>query len=160
MGLRDHWISPPKPAAVRHSRAMTSSKAFRCVQAWLLEKPAVWVGEDVPDLASALMVQQAPCETLLEAEHLQHRIELLEKQLGEKQREIRRAASAVLSRSSRRKLRAELALRWFEADEEWSGLYDYWSVLRSRGGQQSPPPRLSIDELLEEWRADVDSDNV
>ena len=81
----------------------------------------------------------------------------LEKQLGEKEREIRRVASAVLSRSRRRDLRAELALRWFEADEGWNGLRDYWSVLRSRGGMLSPPPRLDVDELLEEWQADADS---
>ena len=34
--------------------------AFRCVQAWLLEKPAAWVGEDAP----SLMVQRPPGDVL------------------------------------------------------------------------------------------------
>ena len=55
--------------------------AFRRVQAWLLEKPAAWVGEDAPSLAAALMVQRPPgdalrkrpCEdALLEAERSHH----------------------------------------------------------------------------------------
>ena len=32
---------------------MTSSAAFRCVQAWLLEKPAAWADEDAPCIAAA-----------------------------------------------------------------------------------------------------------
>ena len=56
---------------------MTSSMAFRCVQAWLLEKPAAWVGEDTPSLAAALMAQRPPMrpreDALLEAERLYHR---------------------------------------------------------------------------------------
>ena len=43
---------------------MTSSAAFRCVQAWLLEKPAAWADEDAPCLAAALMAQRPPCDTL------------------------------------------------------------------------------------------------
>ena len=43
---------------------MTSSMAFRCVQAWLLEKPAAWVGKDAPSLAAALMVQRPPGDAL------------------------------------------------------------------------------------------------
>ena len=43
---------------------MTSSAAFRCVQAWLLEKPAAWVDEDAPCLAAALMAQRPPCDML------------------------------------------------------------------------------------------------
>ena len=59
---------------------MTSSKAFRCVQAWLLEKPAAWA--DDPCLAAAL----------LEAErsHQRRRIELLEEQLLGEEAEVRR----------------------------------------------------------------------
>ena len=75
---------------------MTSS-AFRCVQAWLLEKPAAWADEDAPCLAAALMAQRPPakrpCEdALLEAErsHQRRRIELLEKQLLGEEAEVRR----------------------------------------------------------------------
>ena len=41
---------------------MTCSAAFRCVQAWLLEKPAAWADKDTPCLAAALMVQRPPYE--------------------------------------------------------------------------------------------------
>ena len=43
---------------------MTSSAAFRRVQAWLLEKPAAWADEDAPCLAAALMAQRPPCDML------------------------------------------------------------------------------------------------
>ena len=43
---------------------MTSTMAFRCVQAWLLKKPAAWVEKDAPSLAAALMAQQPPCDAL------------------------------------------------------------------------------------------------
>ena len=62
------------------SKKMTSSAAFRCVQAWLLEKPAVWAEADVASLAAALMVQRPParaCENaLLQAERLHHRLRI------------------------------------------------------------------------------------
>ena len=49
-------------------KEMTSSTAFRCVQAWLLEKPAA----DAASLAAALMVQRPPArareDALLQAE--------------------------------------------------------------------------------------------
>ena len=38
--------------------------SFRCVQAWLLEKPAAWADEDAPCLAAALMAQRPPCDML------------------------------------------------------------------------------------------------
>ena len=71
---------------------MTSSAAFRCVQAWLLEKPAAWADEDAPCLAAALMAQRPPCDTqrkrpredaLLEAErsHQRHLIAQLDWEL-------------------------------------------------------------------------------
>ena len=67
-------------------KEMTSSAAFRRVQAWLLEKPAAWA--DAPCLAAALMAQRPPAkrpreDALLEAErsHQRRRIELLEEQL-------------------------------------------------------------------------------
>ena len=66
---------------------MTSSAAFRCVQAWLLEKPAVWAEEDVASLAAALMVQRPPArareDALLQAERMyyRHRFEYLEEDL-------------------------------------------------------------------------------
>ena len=71
---------------------MTSSAAFRCVQAWLLEKPAAWADEDAPCLAAALMAQRPPCDmqrkrpredALLEAErsHQRHLIAQLDWEL-------------------------------------------------------------------------------
>ena len=45
-------------------KEMTSSAAFRCVQAWLLEKPAAWADEDAPCLAPAQMAQRPPCDML------------------------------------------------------------------------------------------------
>ena len=65
---------------------MTSSAAFRCVQAWLLEKPAVWGEADVASLAAALMVQRPPArareDALLQAErqHYLHHLEYLEEE--------------------------------------------------------------------------------
>ena len=69
---------------------MTSSAAFRCVQAWLLEKPAAWADDDAPCLAAALMAQRPPCDkkrpredALLEAErsHQRARIAGLDEEL-------------------------------------------------------------------------------
>ena len=65
---------------------MTSSAAFRCVQAWLLEKPAAWADEDAPCLAAALMAlpYERPREdALLEAErsHQRHLIAQLDEEL-------------------------------------------------------------------------------
>ena len=34
------------------------------------------------------------------------------------------------------------------------------NAMRSRGGLQSPPPQLNLDELLKEWQADVDFDKL
>ena len=78
-------------------KEMTSSAAFRCVQAWLLEKPAAWADEDAPCIAAALMAQRPPCDmqrkrpredALLEAErsHQRHLIAQLDWELlGETQ---------------------------------------------------------------------------
>ena len=57
---------------------MTSSAAFRCAQAWLLEKPTAWADEDTPCLAAALMAQRPPYkrpreDALLEAERSHQR---------------------------------------------------------------------------------------
>ena len=78
-------------------KEMTSSKAFRCVQAWLLEKPAAWA--DDPCLAAAQMAQRPPnkrpCEdVLLEAKrsHQRRRIELLKEQLRAADLDARRLA--------------------------------------------------------------------
>ena len=67
---------------------MTSSATFRCVQAWLLEKPAAWADEDAPCLAAALMAQRPPYkrpreDALLEAErsHQRHLIAQLDEEL-------------------------------------------------------------------------------
>ena len=82
----------------------TSSKAFRCVQAWLLEKPSAWVGKDAPSLAAALMAQRPPTkrpreDALLEAErsHQRSRIELLELQLLDKEAKVRRLEKSLVA---------------------------------------------------------------
>ena len=59
-----------------------ASRAFRCVQGWLLEKPAGWVDRDAPDLVAAAMVQQPRSkrpreDALLQAER-SHQDSLLE----------------------------------------------------------------------------------
>ena len=127
-------------------KEMTSSKAFRCVQAWLLEKPAAWADEDAPCLAAALMTQRPSTkrpreDALLEAErsHQRRRIELLEEQLLGEEAEVRRLeeqcfaastdleeimsevshVSAALDDQATRSQRAELAPRWFEAHDTW-----------------------------------------
>ena len=95
---RAHVFSPSRFLAFSLSRyclfdppqllKMTSSAAFRCVQAWLLEKPAAWADKDAPCLAAALMAQrppyERPCEdALLEAErsHQRHLIAQLDEEL-------------------------------------------------------------------------------
>ena len=122
---------------------MTSSKAFRRVQAWLLEKPAARA--DAPCLAAALTAQQPPNkrpreDALLKAErsHQRRRIELLKEQLRAADLDARRLArkledtepAAVIAEEAgqiftalrtpaTRSQRAELALRWFEAGITW-----------------------------------------
>ena len=92
--------SPPAGGAFRFNdfeppqllKEMTSSAAFRCVQAWLLEKPAAWA--DDPCLAAAQMAQRPsnkPREdALLEAErsHQRRRIEILDAERSHKRRLI------------------------------------------------------------------------
>ena len=84
-------------------KEMTSSAAFRCVQAWLLEKPAAWADEDAP----ALMAQRPPAkrpreDALLEAErsHQRRRIELLEEQLLGEEAEVRRLEEQCFAAST------------------------------------------------------------
>ena len=38
----------------------TRAATYHDVQAWLLEKPAAWVGEDTPSLVAALVAQRPP----------------------------------------------------------------------------------------------------
>ena len=83
---------------------MTSSKAFRRVQAWLLKKPAAWADEDAPNLAAALMAQRPPTkrpreDALLEAERSRQRsrIELLELQLLNEEEEVRRLEKSLVA---------------------------------------------------------------
>ena len=57
---------------------MTSSAAFRCAQAGLLEKPAAWADKDAPCLAAAVMAQRPPAKrprknALLKAERSHQR---------------------------------------------------------------------------------------
>ena len=129
---------------------MTSSKAFRCVQAWLREKPAAWT--DDPCLAAAQMAQRPPTkrpreDALLEAErsHQRRRIELLNKHLLGEEAEVRRLeqcfAAAALQAPATRSQRAELALRWFEAHDTWGGKWDAWDVVLDHGGPPEPPAR-------------------
>ena len=55
-------------------KEMTSSAAFRCVQAWVVEKPAAWADADAVSVAAALMVQRPSArareDALLQAERL------------------------------------------------------------------------------------------
>ena len=139
---------------------MTSSKAFRCLQASLQKKPAAWA--DDPCLAAAQMAQRPsakrPCEdALLEAErsHQRRRIELLNKHLLGEEAEVRRleeqcfAASTdleeiTLQAPATRSQRAELALRWFEAHDTWSGKWDAWDAVLDHGGPPEPPARPDV----------------
>ena len=98
------------------------------MQAWLLEKPAAWVGEDAPSLAAALMAQRPPTkrprkDALLEAErsHQRDLIKLLNEQLDSAEAEVRSADLEEIMRevgyvSAALHKQAELALRWFEAN--------------------------------------------
>ena len=84
---------------------MTSSRAFRCVQAWLQEKPTAWA--DDPCLAAAQMAQRPPTkrpreDALLEAErsHQRRRIELLNKHLLGEEAEVRRLEEQCFAAST------------------------------------------------------------
>ena len=164
-------------------KEMTSSAAFRCVQAWLLEKPAAWA--DDPCLAAAQMAQRPPNkrpreDALLEAErsHQRRRIEILDAERSHKrsliehlevrQAEVKRleerlrdlaqvknevdyvSEEAVYGQATRAQ-RAELALRWFEANAAWDVEWILWDV----GGSPSPPPRPDDEELISEWQAEL-----
>ena len=167
----------------RSCSEMTSSAAFRCVQAWLLEKPAAWTDEDAPCLAAALMAQRPSTkrpreDALLEAErsHQRRRIELLEEQLLGEEAEVRRLeeqaastdleeimsevshVSAALQAPATRSQRAELALRWFEAHDTWSGRWDAWDAVLDHGGPPEPPARPDAKKLVSEWRAELSRD--
>ena len=132
-------------------KEMTSSAAFRCVQVWLLEKPAAWA--DDPCLAAAQMAQQPPNkrpreDALLEAErsHQRRRIEILDaershkrsliehlevqqaevkrleerlRDLGQVKNEVDYVSEEAVYGQATRAQRAELALRWFEANAAW-----------------------------------------
>ena len=162
-------VSKKKPAAAE----MTSSKAFRCVQAWA----------DDPCLAAAQMAQRPPNkrpreDALLEAErsHQRRRIELLEEQLLGEEAEVRRLeeqaastdleeimsevshVSAALQAPATRSQRAELALRWFEAHDTWSGRWDAWDAVLDHGGPPEPPARPDAKKLVSEWRAELSRD--
>ena len=156
----------------------TSSAAFRCVQAWLLEKPAAWTDEDAPCLAAALMAQRPPSDMLrkrpredaLKAErsHQRRRIELLEEQRHAADLDVRdlrrkleehRAHCVIAEEAGQiftalrtpatRAQQAELALRWFEAGVTW----------RARWGDDdegSPrSPQSDAEELITEWQAEL-----
>ena len=94
------------------------------MQAWLQEKPTAWA--DDPCLAAAQMPRE---DALLEAKRTS--AELLNKHLLGEEAEVRRleeqcfAASTdleeIISEVSHVSQRAELALRWFEAHDTWSG---------------------------------------
>ena len=153
-------------------KEMTSSKAFRCVQAWLLEKPAAWADEDAPCLAAALMAQRPPNkrpreDALLEAErsHQRRRIELLKEQLRAADLDARRLArmledtepAAVIAEEAgqiftalrtpaTRSQRAELALRWFEAGITWRARW---------GDDDDEGPQPDAEELISEWQAEL-----
>ena len=47
--------------------------------------------------------------------------------------------SAALQAPATRSQRAELALRWFEAHDTWSGKWDAWDAVLDHGGPPEPP---------------------
>ena len=80
---------------------MTSSKAFRCVQAWLQKKPAAWAND--PCLAAQRPPAKRPCkDALLEAERSRQRrrIELLNKHLLGEEAEVRRLEEQCFAAST------------------------------------------------------------
>ena len=134
-----------------------------------------------PCLAAAQMAQRPPAkrpreDALLEAErsHQRRRIELLEEQLLGEEAEVRRLekastdleeimsevshVSAALQAPATRSQRAELALRWFEAHDTWSGKWDAWDAVLDHGGPPGPPPRPDAKKLVSEWRAELSRD--
>lgn len=158
-----------------------ASRAFRCVQGWLLEKPAGWVDRDAPDLVAAAMVQQPRSkrpreDALLQAERshqdslledrnrLEERLEEAEEELWETKDDLGALRSGVNevcgavseSQPNSRAQKAELALRFFETYDEWAGLVEYWDVVRDiPGADPYPPPHPDVRELVERWRADI-----
>ena len=49
--------------------------------------------------------------------------------------------SAALQAPATRSQRAELALRWFEAHDTWSGRWDAWDAVLDHGGPPDGPAR-------------------
>ena len=132
---------------------MTSPMAFRCVQ--VASGKARCVGQP----RGRSMAQRPPCnalrkrpreDALLEADrsHQQRRVKILKEQLDSSEaavellkerlegleivaqvsKELERFCCGSL-RPATRSQRAELALRWHEADEEWRRQFEYWSVI-------------------------------
>ena len=105
--------------------------------------------------------------------HQRRRIELLNKHLLGKEAEVRRLkeqcfaastdlekimsevshVSAALQAPATRSQRAELALRWFEAHDTWSGKWDAWDAVF--GGPPEPPTRPDVKKLVSEWQAEL-----
>ena len=122
---------------------MTSSAAFRCVQAWLLEKPAAWADKDAFCLAAALMAQRPPCkrpreDALLEAErsHQSARIAHLDWELlgetlrcGERDFENRNLRWQLARRNG---IVAQERARAVRAEERVGGLERSIDILRWR----------------------------
>ena len=141
-------------------KEMTSSAAFRCVQAWLLEKPTAWA--DDPCLAAAQMAQRPPakrpCEdALLEAErsHQRRRIELLDKQLDGALVEVRRLARELENTEKRCARSARLF-----APRPRSGLSLPWTSRGTGGGkigksEMTRARRAAVKELISEWQAEL-----
>ena len=48
---------------------------------------------------------------------------------------------SALHTPATRAQRAELALRWLEADEKWRGLFECWDVISNHPGAPPPPPQ-------------------
>ena len=126
-----------------------------------------------PDLAAAVMVQRPGSErpredALLQAERSHHDLlvedrdrlrELLEdtqEQLRELYAEIGLVSRKVDHPQYSRTQKAELALRFFEADLEWCRQWDSWSDYADHDPEGlEPPPRPDMRELVERWRADI-----
>ena len=126
---------------------MTSSKAFRCVQAWLLEKPAAWA--DDPYLAAAQMAQRPPTkrpreDALLEAQrsHQRRRIELLDAERSHLHGRIK-LLNELLDNSEAKVERLEDKL--WNVHEVWDDVCDVSTALRT------PATRSQRAELALRW---------
>ena len=92
-------------------------------------------------LIEHLKVQQA------EVKRLEERL----RDLSQVKNEVDYVSEEAVYGQATRAQRAELALRWFEANAAWDVEWILWDVGRS----PSPPPRPDDEELISEWHAEL-----